>query len=455
MTGMNDKQEMVNLLADANGKTISIYDVRSTTRRNFILFFLSLVAILLAISDDIYLPTMKIIEQDLHTTETIMNVSVSIYLITSGLFSLLWGPLSDKFGRKLSLIIALATFFCFTIICTFAPNISIFLVFRALQGCSISACLIVGQGAIADIFPVRILGRAMGIFFIPFLLGPVVGPIVGGWIATFSLGWRGCMLFLAVITFILLIIVTILLPETHQYYVLDKYRKAKGNANIIEAETIPIPNFMYPWEPLKYLLDITILPYAIVSATTYSAMCVAWTLQSNQEAVAPYSLTPEIIGLTYMPAGIGMLIGAIVGGVFADKAALYFTIDQPEGRLVPGLIGSLFLPLGSSIYGWTFDKHVYLVGPLIGAFLLGLGQALFMPGLFSYLSAKKPTESGAIAAVIWLLNFISGGVGITVAVPIINRIGFGIFFSILAAINIVAIGLASTVVYFKLRKVIM
>ncbi|CAF4540998.1 unnamed protein product, partial [Didymodactylos carnosus] len=103
--------------------------------------------------------------------------------------SLIWGVISDRYGRNLTIRIGLGLFIIFLIFCVYAPSIKHLLIFRALQGAMISATMVVGQGVIADIYSPDERGWATGIFFVPVLLGVILGPPIGG-VLSYLHGWR-------------------------------------------------------------------------------------------------------------------------------------------------------------------------------------------------------------------------------------------------------------------------
>ncbi|CAF3019342.1 unnamed protein product, partial [Rotaria sp. Silwood2] len=146
-----------------------------------------------------------------------------------------------------------------------------------------------------------------------------------------------------------------------------------------------------------------------------------------------------------------MLTSNLLGGWLSDKANLYFTSNCPEGRLVPGVALSLLNPFGLIIYGWAFHFRVHLAVGIIGHMMLSFGQSVFLPGLYAYLTAKKQKDAAAASAVNSLLSFCGAGIGVTIAVPVQNAIGGGIFFSILSGINIVVI-LAAALIIFRCIK---
>ncbi|CAF3810282.1 unnamed protein product [Rotaria sp. Silwood1] len=363
----------------------------------------------------------------------------------NGLFGILWGPLSDRFGRKRILCMALFFFVFISIVCTFAPNIVVLLVFRALQGAAVSATLVVGQGIIADIYPPETRGWYTGIFFVPFLIGPVIGPLIGGALSE-KFGWRSTFVLLSAFSFLVALCIQILLPETHQYIAMQRFEQQHPNKRIQEHENQSKPHFQQPWLALRFLVDISVMPYIGIAATTFIGLFTSFTLFSDYLAKEPYKKDETIIGALFVPAGTMMLVGSLLGGWLSDKANDYFTLKCPEGRLVPGTILSLFSPLGLMIYGWSFHFRIPLAVCIIGQMMLSFGQSIFLPGVYAYITAKKQKDAAAASAANSLLSFVGASVSVTIAVPVKNALGDGAFFSILSGINIVMILTAAMII---------
>ena len=432
---------------------VSIYSVRTNLKRNLILAAVSLTAFLLPFCDTVYLPALNAIQKEFNTTQTLVAVSVSIYLFMNGVFSLLWGPMSDRLGRKIALITLLSIFVAVSLICIFAPNIAVFIVFRALQGATVSGTLVIGQGVVADIYPAKNRGSATGIFFVPVLIGPIVGPLIGGALAE-AFNWRSTFIFLTLLSFIILMIIVFLVPETHQYFVKERFHRANPNKRITDAEPNEKPTFKAPWKPLIFLTDLSILPYIIVATTTFTGLFISLTLFSNYLHEDPYNYSETIIGVLFVPTGVIMLIGSLLGGWLSDKSSLHYRDEIcPEGRIVPAMAFSILTPIGLIIYGWTFHYKTYLAGPIISQVVLGFGQSVLQPGVYAYLTAKKQKEAAAASAANTVLNFCGAGIGVTVAVPIQDAIGRGPFFSIICGINVVAIVVASILLFKRIRGI--
>ena len=430
----------------------SIYNVRTRLKCKVILAVVSLVGVLLSLCDTIYLPALNAVQKDLNTTEILVGITVSIYLFMNGLCSVVWGSISDRFGRRITLLVALTSFLAVTIACIFVPNIAALIVFRVFQGAAISASLVVGQGCVSDIYPAQERGWATGIFFVPVLVGPVIGPLIGG-VLSEKLTWRSTFVLLSILSFIILILVFFLVPETHHYFAKEHFEKANPNKRIVDASINEKPPFSKPWKPLTFLADLTILPYIVMATTTFAALFISFVVFPLELDEPPYNYTETVIGFLFVPAGVSMFIGCLLGGRLSDMTSRYYDEkNYPESRLLPAAIFSILVPIGLIIYGWTFQHQVSVAGPIIGLVTLGLGRATVQPCIFAYLTIKKRKEASGASSANTILNFCAAGIGVTVAVPLNDAIGIGPFFTLLCGINIITIGVMNILIYKRIRK---
>ena len=456
----NAMKEKTAALSTLMEPAISIYDIRTKKQRLCVLVIVSLAALILPFSDSVYLPALAQIEHELHASTVLVDYTVSAYMIAAGIAGLVWGPLSDRFGRKIILLIALVFFLGFTIGCILARTIALLLVFRTLQGATIVASFVVGQSAIVDIYPAEGLGFAMGLFLVPLLVGPVVGPFIGG-ILTNWFGWRSTFIALAIMAVASAALTLLFVPETHHYLTIQRLTHSTSKnpddlqknppIRIREAETILKPGFVAPWRPLVFLGDLTIIPHTLLCNFNFATLFILLTLMANREAEKPYFLSPLFIGMSYVPTGASSLIGSILGGWVSDWSVKRFP-QAVESRLVFNLIGCLSCPLGLLLFGWSFHFGVHLAVPILGAALNCFGEAFMYTGTCAFVTVKKPNDTGAVLALVNSFAFLAAGIGIIVVAPLLAVLKFGPLLSIMAGISLLLICMSGTITAYQLRK---
>ena len=206
----------------------TVYDLRSRAAKNAILAGAAWISLLTPATDTIYLPALPSVHDSLGGGDDAVTASVSVYMACVGIFSLVWGPLSDRFGRRAPLLGSLALFLAFTAACPASPSIGALIVLRAFEGVFVGSTISVTQGVIADTFAPAERGTALGLFFLPLLVGPIVAPIVGGALAA-AFSWRATFWLLVALGGVLFV-VALLLPETHPHYAQLLRRSARSRA---------------------------------------------------------------------------------------------------------------------------------------------------------------------------------------------------------------------------------
>ncbi|ORY58065.1 major facilitator superfamily domain-containing protein [Pseudomassariella vexata] len=146
---------------------------------------LSAITLLTPFASSILSPAISRLEDEFENDKAIIgSMTVSIYLLGYAV-----GPLSEIYGRKPVLGVANVCFCLWQIGCALAPNIETLIVTRFFAGVGGSGCLTLGAGIIGDLFRPEKRGFAVGMWNIGHLVGPTVGPLLGG-LLTDTIGWR-------------------------------------------------------------------------------------------------------------------------------------------------------------------------------------------------------------------------------------------------------------------------
>jgi len=177
-----------------------------------IVTFCGLLTAASAISIDITLPVMSDMVTDLGSPYPAVQMTITIYMFMAGVAQLVWGPASDRFGRRPVLAAGLGIFLVGAVISTLAPTVGWMLAGRAIQGAGGAAAIVLGRTILRDLFSGSELARTLAFASAVFAAGPIVAPFAGGIIASL-LGWRAVLGFLVVVALAALIVVW-RLPET-------------------------------------------------------------------------------------------------------------------------------------------------------------------------------------------------------------------------------------------------
>lgn len=179
----------------------------------------------------------------------------------------------------------------------------------------------------------------------------------------------------------------------------------------------------------------------------------------------PYNYGSSIVGyplhhvasnkrFLYLGNSLGYLIGSLIGGrwsdrVFVRNAGKHGGQLEAEGRFgINSWVGAIMYPLGILMYGWTIDTGLFVVVPEIGTFFFGLGMMIAFSTTTTYLIDAVPGRSSSAVAMNNLIRNILAAVGAIIGEPMIEVLGNGVLFSILAGV-----GLASSAFIWAIIRV--
>lgn len=170
---------------------------------NFIFTFLGMLTAFGPFVTDMYLPGLPIMTKEFATSVSMVQMGLTFSMLGLAFGQLVFGPLSDKIGRRRPLIFSMWLFIFSTTACIFAPNIQIFVLLRFLQGIAASGGIVIARSIATDKFKSRNLAKALAIVGAINGIAPIAAPVVGGSVLGF-IGWRGIFVILLIIGCILL-----------------------------------------------------------------------------------------------------------------------------------------------------------------------------------------------------------------------------------------------------------
>jgi len=185
----------------------------SAAPAGLIVLILALLLGLQPVTTDLYLPALPVLRGDLGTSMAQTQLTLSALLLAFGVSQLVWGPLSDRFGRKPVLLAGLATYVFAALASAVAPDIGWLIVWRTVQGAAMGAAVMCARAIVRDLYqPVqgaRVMSQGLsGLGVIAVLSAPTGGLI------TDTLGWRYALLALAIFAAVTLALIVWRFPET-------------------------------------------------------------------------------------------------------------------------------------------------------------------------------------------------------------------------------------------------
>ena len=164
-------------------------------------------------SIDTYLPSFHEIAATLGASQIEVQQTLSAYLLAFAVMTLWHGAISDRFGRRTIILVALAFFGIASAGCALATRIEHLWFWRAMQGVTAGAGIVISRAIVRDLFDGAAAQRLMSQITMMFALAPAIAPVIGGWLQTLF-GWRSVFAFLVLSTMCLWLTCWKLLPET-------------------------------------------------------------------------------------------------------------------------------------------------------------------------------------------------------------------------------------------------
>lgn len=163
---------------------------------------------------DTYLPSFPHIGAEFSATPAQLQQTLSLYLFTLAFMTLFHGTLSDSFGRRPVILVSLTVYAFASIGCALSASLPQLLLWRAIQGLSAGAGIIVGRAIIRDSLEGHAAQRLMSLVTMIFSIAPAIAPVIGGWLQG-AIGWRAIFWFLTLYAVLLIAGTVRWLPETH------------------------------------------------------------------------------------------------------------------------------------------------------------------------------------------------------------------------------------------------
>ena len=179
-----------------------------------LLLTLGLLAAVAPFATDLYLPAMPQISDDLSTSASGAQLSLTAFLIGTAVGQLFFGPWSDKAGRRGPLVIGSVVYLAASVATALAPSIATLIGLRLVQGLAGAAGMVIGRAMISDRYRGEAAATAMSLMMIVGGVAPVIAPFVGSTLAD-PIGWRGLLWVVAALGLLALVCVLVIVPETH------------------------------------------------------------------------------------------------------------------------------------------------------------------------------------------------------------------------------------------------
>ncbi len=307
-----------------------------------------------AVTIDLYLPTLPNIARDFAVSPATVQLTFTAFFIGMGLGQMVYGPLSDRVGRRPAVLLGCFVYILASLACAFAPSIEWLVAGRFAQALGCCAGMVVARAVVRDRYDHRDSARIFSLLVLVLAVAPMLAPSVGGWLAT-MFSWRAVFVVLAVFGLAVGAAVWFRLDESRSP---ETAAKARGES------------FVGAYVDL--LKSRRLLGYTLVSAFNGATIF-------SYIATAP-DLIIDIWGFSQFQFGLifaAIAVGIIGASQFNRRLLLHYTPDRILG--VAGIFAALF---GAA---------------LLATALLGASKWLVMAALFAVLTSNGFIGANALA----------------------------------------------------------
>ena len=351
---------------------------------NKLVIVLGLLAALGPLCIDMYVPGMLDVRKDLRASAADTQLTLSAFLIGYALGQMFYGPISDRFGRKRVLLTGIFLFTACSLGAALARNIESLIVFRFLHAIGGGAGMVLARAIIRDIYPSHEVARLMSLLSIITMVGPMLAPILGGFMITWG-GWRSILGLLTSLGVVFFFIAAFVISESHP-------RENRLNLSILSTFK-------------AYLQVLTNRKsFAYITCTAFSAGGIfAYISTSPFVFIEIYGLRTEYFGFVYATVVSGIIIGAIINTRLVAQVGIDRMISY-------GLVVRLF---GIAILLFLTLLHIGGMYGLIIAIIIAMSPSIIInanasAGVLHLFPKTSGTASAAIGAVMFGCGAISG-----------------------------------------------
>lgn len=340
-------------------------------------------------STDVYLASLPIIQKGLMTTDTMVQLTLSLFFVGFSLGQLYWGPLSDRIGRRPVLWMGVSLYVVSSFFCSIAQSIGFLIVMRLFQSLGASAGTVISLAVVRDRFDSTRMARVLSIMISVMMLAPLVAPIVGSYLLV-TFNWRANFYFLMGFGLILLIGLLFfkesLPPED---------RQPLSFRNLVSA----------------YYEQLTCAPFLLATLINGAIFCAMFSFIASSSFIYQriYGVTPGHFGYFFAFNALGLLLGSMTINVMSR----YISSSRTFAFF------GVWLTLLSSAVMWMLlsiaDHSVLCV--VVPMFVATYGVGLAMPSSTAIALMHVKSYAGLASALLGCLRFLAAsGVSILMGV---------------------------------------
>jgi len=332
-----------------------------------------------ALGTDFFVPALPALAESFSVDAGAAQLAITTYFAGIAAGQLIWGPLSDRYGRKPVLLVGLATMLASSLAALAAESLAVLSLARLAQGLGMSSGAVMGRSVVRDLYAHEQAARMLTAMMIVFSIVPITAPLAGA-LLTSTAGWRSIFAGMAAIAALLLAWVAFGLAETA-----PRERRSAHPLAIARTfvQILANPRFVAPFL-LVLCCHIGIL---------------AWVSNSALTLIRGMDVSPPAYGLMFAFVATGQIVGAAAGSRLLIR----------HGTAGVMRLGALLLFVAggaAALLAWAGIAHWLAVVPPFALFLFG--SALLIPTATAAALTPFPAAAGSASSLMGAIGFTGG-----------------------------------------------
>jgi len=347
----------------------------------FVIVVLIGLTALAPLSIDMFLPSMPRMAEQFNAAPSRIQLAVTLFIIAMAISQLVFGPISDRFGRRTTMLVGVAAYAIAGALCGFATTVTLLLVGRVCQGFAGGSGPSVGRAVVRDVYGKEKTAQVLATMMTVMALAPMLAPVLGGYLQV-TFGWRSVFVVLGGMGAIFLVLYAILIPETNRS--LDP--TATNPKQMVQNITELLSNRLY----VGNVLMMTMLFCGFF----------AFIANSSFVLIEVLGVSPDRFGFCFGFVAFGFMSGAFLSGRFSRR---YHRRDLIRVGMIVSATAGVFL----GIQAWTQTYHVLLIVETM--YLYALGGGILSPMATAEALIPYPEKAGLASSVLGFVSTIGGG----------------------------------------------
>ena len=334
-------------------------------------FLIALVSITFIgpLSIHLFIPAMPAVKEAFGVSTGMAQLTLSLEMLSMACFTVAYGGLSDRFGRKRVLLSGLVLFTCGAATCMVAANMAMLLAGRILQGAGAGCGVVLARAIARDVYGQERIAQVIAYLTAAYVMGPMLAPPIGGQL-TALYGWRALFVLASAVGLVVILAVVFAVPETRARTAAASRGMLAGYKSLLRRRRF-----------VGFMLQPGMMSAAFYTQATAASFLAAEHLGADAAR----------IGLWFFAFPIGFMAGSFISGRIGGHRSIEFM------TIVGGVVG---VANGVLLAGWLYFGGVSMAALYIPGMFVSLAQGLSMPyaqaGAMAVDSELAGSASGAV-----------------------------------------------------------